>query len=141
VGDPRAILWRLVLITGLLAALMALVSAYFAPDPDSMARGNREVTIGLGIAYFTSYWLWVRRGQAADVPRGGEAGPIVVLWAVGTFLALSPLLAPLLGVADQDWAGQAFETARASVATAATAGALVLYVRATRPANAEKPRA
>ena len=133
-GDPLAIIWRLVIVSALLAALMALVTAYLPPDTDGVTRGNREITIGLGIAYFASYWFWVRRAQATDVPRGAQAGPVVVLLAVSLFLALTPLLAPLLGAAEQPWAMQAFETERAWVATLGVVGALVLYVRATRPA-------
>lgn len=131
-GDPLAIIWRLVIVSALLAALMALVTAYLAPDPDTVLRGNREVTIGLGIAYFASYWFWVRPAQPADVPRGPQAGPIVVLLAVSLFLALTPMLAPLLGVADQPWASKEWEAGRAWVALLGVAGALVLYVRATR---------
>ena len=131
-GDPLAIIWRLVLVSALLAALMALVTAYLAPDPDTVARGNREVTIGLGIAYFASYWLWVRKAQADAVPRGQQAGPIMLLLVVSLFLSLTPLFAPLLGVADQDWATRAWEAERAWVATLGVAAALVLYLRGTR---------
>ncbi len=131
-GDPLAIIWRLVLVSALLAALMALVTAYLAPDPDTVARGNREITIGLGIAYFASYWLWVRKAQADAVPRGQQAGPIMLLLVVSLFLSLTPLFAPLLGVADQDWATRAWEAERAWVATLGVAAALVLYLRATR---------
>jgi hypothetical protein len=131
-GDPLAIIWRLVLVSALLAALMALVTAYLAPDPDTVARGNREITIGLGIAYFASYWLWVRKAQAEAVPRGQQAGPIMLLLVVSLFLSLTPLFAPLLGVADQDWATRAWEAERAWVATLGVAAALVLYLRATR---------
>jgi hypothetical protein len=131
-GDPLAIIWRLVLVSALLAALMALVTAYLAPDPDTVARGNREITIGLGIAYFASYWLWVRKAQADAVPRGQQAGPIMLLLVVSLFLSLTPLFAPLLGVADQDWATRAWDAERAWVATLGVAAALVLYLRATR---------
>ncbi len=134
-GDPLAIIWRLVIVSALLAALMALVTAYLAPDPDTVLRGNREITIGLGIAYFASYWLWVRKAQADAVPRGQQAGPIMLLLVVSLFLSLTPLFAPLLGVADQDWATNAWEAERAWVATLGVAAALVLYLRATRGAS------
>lgn len=131
-GNPHAIFWRLLIASALLAAVLEVVKAYVPPGPDSILNTDRTMTVILAVLYFGSYWLWVRRGQGGDVPRGTGALAVMALLVAAGFLALASGLAPRFGWDAQAWAQEGMRGERGWAAVAFATAALAVYQRVTR---------